>query len=389
MTTDASSLHRQGVQAHQAGRWAEAVERIRAAIAIRDDAPAWHFNLALALHELDRYEETAGATRAALRLAPDFAPAHYMLGLALKDLGRLDDAIAAYRAATARAPDFAEAHYGEAHALLLAGDFARGWEKFEWRRKLVPQRTTYPQPQWRGEDIAGRTLLIHAEQGLGDTIQFSRYVPLAEAAGATVILEVQPSLVRLLSGTARVFGFGERLPAFDLQCPMMSLPIALGPGIPPLPVTSRERSAKIGIAWRGNPQHIDDRRRSMTAEMMARCFEGTGATLVCLQKDRTEMELAAFPNIIDRAFGDFAETAEAISSLDLVVSVDTAVLHLAGTLGVPALALLSFAPDWRWRLGRDDSDWYPSLRLIRQETPGDWQPVIDKVRQEIGERRRP
>ena len=388
MITDASSLHCQGVLAHQAGRWTEAVESIRKAIALRADAPAYHFNLALALHELDRYEETAEAARASLRLSPNFAPAHYMLGLALKDLGRLDEAIAAYQAASAREPDFAEAHYGEAHARLLAGDFTAGWEKFEWRRKLVPQRVSYPQPQWRGEDIAGRTLLIHAEQGLGDTLQFVRYAPLI---AGEVILEVQPSLVRFLSGLPgieQVIGFGEKLPPFDLQCPMMSLPLAIGPAIPPqLPYPKADRSPKIGIAWRGNPQHIDDRRRSVTAEMMARCFDGTGVSLVCLQKDRTVEELAAFPGIEVPAFGDFSDTAALVSTLDLVVSVDTAILHLAGTLNVPALAMLSFAPDWRWRLGREDSDWYPSLRLIRQETPGDWETVIGKVKKEIGERR--
>lgn len=384
--TDASTLHRQGVQAHRMGRFAEAVERIRAAIALRADAPSYHFNLALALHELDRYEETADAARTALRLSPDFAPAYYMLGLALKDLGRLDEAVAAYRAATSREPDFVEAHYGEAHALLLAGDFAAGWAKFEWRRKLVPQRVDHAQPQWRGEDIAGRTLLIHAEQGLGDTIQFARYVPLAAERGAKVILETQPPLARLLGG----FGFGERLPPFDLHCPMMSLPLALGGGIPtPSPATTAARTARIGIAWRGNPLHVDDRRRSMDAETMARCFDGMGAELICLQKDRREAELASFPGIADPTpgFRDFADIAALVATLDLVVSVDTAVLHLAGALGVPALALLAFAPDWRWRLGREDSEWYPSLRLIRQETPGDWQTVIDKVRRKIAERR--
>jgi tetratricopeptide (TPR) repeat protein len=385
----AEARHRIGIIAHLQGRWAEAVEEIGAAIGLGADSAGHHFNLALALHELDRYQETAEACRAALRRDPDFLPALYTLGLALKDLGRLEEAIAAYRGVTRRDPDFAEARYGEAYARLLAGDFAQGWPLYEWRRRLFPQRTTYRQPQWSGQDPAGRTLLIHAEQGIGDTIQFARYVPLAAARGARVILEVQPPLVPLLRGLAeQVIGFGDPAPAADFQCPMMSLPLALGGAIPAeVPYLSadpgrwRDRlqgvpGPKIGIAWRGNPQHSEDRRRSMTAETMARRFTGFEGALVCLQKDRTAAEFAAFAGLrlIDAApeLGDFAETAALVAALDGVVSVDTAVAHLAGALGVPGRVLLGFAPDWRWRLGRDDSEWYPSLRLSRQQKPGDW-----------------
>ena len=370
--------HRLGVIAHVRGRWAEAAERIRSAIDLGGNTAGHHFNLALALHELDRHEEAAEACRAALRLKPGFAPALYTLGLALKDLGRLDEAVAAYQAASAREPDFAEAHYGEGYARLLAGDFAAGWRKFEWRRQLFPQRVAYRQPQWTGQDLAGKTLLVHAEQGIGDTIQFARYVPLI---AGKVILEVQPSLVRLMSGLAeRVIGFGDPVPAHDFQCPMMSLPLALGGGIPArvpyLAVEPAKRLGAVGIAWRGNPEHSEDRRRSMDAETMARLLAGFRGTLVCLQKERTEAELAAFAgfDLVDAAplLTDFAETAAVIAALDRVVSVDTAIAHLAGALNVPGRILLAYAPDWRWRLEREDSDWYPSLRLIRQEKPGDW-----------------
>lgn len=382
--------HRLGVIAHVKGRWSEAVDRIGAAIGLSGGSAGLHYNLALALHELDRYDEAAEACRAALRLKPDFLPALYTLGLALKDLGRLDEAIGAYQAIAARDPDFAEARYGEGYARLLAGDFAGGWPLYEWRRGLFPQRVAYREPQWTGQDIAGKTLLIHAEQGIGDTIQFVRYVPLAVARGAKVILEVQPSLVRLLSGFGAI-GFDEPRPPADFHCPMMSLPLALGGAIPArTPYLSAEPAElpgrAIGIAWRGNPEHSDDRRRSMTAETMARCFHGLDVTLVCLQKDRTEAELAAFAGcrLIDAApdLGDFADTAAIISGLDEVIAVDTAIVHLAGALTVPAKVLLSYAPDWRWRLGRGDSDWYPSLRLIRQKTPGNWGSVIEKIKQE-------
>ena len=379
----AEARHRLGVIAHLRGRWAEAAELIEAAIDLNGGSAGHYFNLALALHELDRYEEAAEACRAALRLKPGFVPALYTLGLSLKDLGRLDEAIAAYQEASRHAQDFAEAHYGEGYARLLAGDFANGWRLYEWRRRLFPQRVAYRQPQWTGQDIAGRTLLIHAEQGIGDTIQFARYVPLAAARGAKVILEVQPPLVRLISGlAAHVIGFGDPVPPVEFQCPMMSLPLALGGAIPteiPYFAAERQGGGGIGIAWRGNPEHGEDRRRSMSAVTMARCFAGFRGTLVCLQKDRTEAELAAFAGLdmIDAAPGltDFADTAALVSTLDKVVSVDTAVAHLAGALGVPGDVLLAYAPDWRWRLGRPDSDWYPSLRLIRQDKPGDWEKI--------------
>ncbi len=398
----AEALHRLGIIAQQTGRWAEAAERIQQAIRIGPPSAGHHYNLALALHELDRYEEAAEACRAALRLKPDFIPALYTLGLALKDLGRLDEAVAAYQAVTARAPDFAEAHYGEGFARLLKGDFAAGWPKYAWRRRVFPQRKTYPQPQWSGEDLRGRTLLIHAEQGLGDTIQFARYAPLLAGKGSDIILEVQPSLVPLLSqlpGVSRVIGFGDPLPPFDLHCPTLGLPGACGTTLDTIPARLPYLSAdpaywrdrlpgrRIGIVWRGNPEHSEDKRRSLTAAQMASCFDGADVTLVSLQKDGSAEELAAFgPDVTDAApeLGDFADTAALVAALDLVVSVDTAVAHLAGALGVACWTMLSFAPDWRWLQQREDSPWYPTMRLFRQQEPGDWQPVFEKMRASIG-----
>jgi len=398
------ALHMLGALEHQRGRPEAAVELIRRAIAIDDRSVSRHFNLALALYDLDRFEDAVAACRAALRLKADFAPALYTQALSLKDLGQLDEAIAGFDAAIAQSPDFAEAHYGEAFARLMRGDFAAGWRKYEWRRRVLAQRIFYPQPQWMGQDLAGRSLLIHAEQGQGDTIQFARYAPLAARRGARVILEVHASLVALLAGLPgvdRVVAFGERLPAFDVQCPAMSLPMAFGTTLDTIPAAVpylsaepgrmalwRDRLAerpgpRIGVAWRGNPQQSENRRRSVTAAQMAACFEGTDATLVCLQKDRTAEELAAFgPRMIDAtpALGDFAETAALIATLDLVISVDTAVCHLAGALGAAVWTLLSFAPCWRWLQRREDSPWYPTMRLFRQTAPGDWTPVIDRVR---------
>lgn len=379
----AEAISRLGVLEQQRGRPLQAVELMRSAIALKGGSAPAFYNLALALYDLDRLEEAAGACREALRLRPGFEPALYTLALSLKDLGRIDEALAAYRPVQS-----AEARYGEAFARLLSGDLAGGWPAYEWRRRVFPQRVHYPGPQWSGEEIAGRTLLIHAEQGLGDTIQFARYVELAAAKGAKVILEVQPALLPLFSrlpGVEKLIGFGEPVPPYDFHCPMLSLPKAFGTTletIPPpleLSVEPAVSSAKIGVAWRGNPTHSEDRRRSLSAEQMARCFPGLSP--LCLQKDATAAELAAFERIdASPRLADFGETASLIAGLDLVVTVDTAVAHLAGSLGVPCWMLVGFAPDWRWMLGREDSPWYPSLRLFRQEKPGDWEAVLDRIR---------
>jgi len=393
------ALHMLGVLELQRGLAQQAAELIGRAVTLDDRSVPRHFNLALALYQLDRFDEAIAACRAALRLKADFAPALYTMALSLKDLGRLDEAIAAYQAAQSHAPNLAEAHYGEGFARLMKGDFAAGWRKFEWRRHIFPQRTNYPQPQWTGQDIGGRTLLIHGEQGQGDNIHFLRYAPLAAERGAKVIVETYASLVplmRSLPGVERVIGFGDPAPRFDFHCPAMSLPALFGPAIPSAAYLSadpartqawRERLAalpgrKIGIAWRGNPEQSENKRRSLSAGQMAACFAGGTAVPVCLQKDRTAEELAAFGPLIDAApdLADFAETAALIGALDLVLTVDTAVCHLAGALGAPVWTLLSFAPDWRWQEKREDSPWYPSMRLFRQARPGEWGPAIDKVR---------
>lgn len=377
----ADAIGRLGVLEHQRGRPAQAVDLMRSAIALKGGSVPSFYNLALALYDLDRLEEAVAACREALRLRPGFEPADYTLALSLKDLGRIDEALAHYRKVQT-----AEARYGEAFALLLKGDLAAGWPGYEARRQIFPQRIVYPGPQWRGEPIAGRTLLVHAEQGLGDTIQFSRYVPLAAATGARVILEAQPALLPLLSrlpGVDRLIGFGDRVPPYDFHCPMLSLPGVFGTTLETIPPATLGRPARpprrIGVAWRGNPTHSEDRRRSLSAEQMARCFAGIEP--VCLQKDATSAELSSFERIdASSKLADFGETASVIAGLDLVVTVDTAVAHLAGSLGMPCWVLIGFAPDWRWMLGREDSPWYPSLRLFRQKQAGDWNTVLDRIR---------
>ena len=286
-------------------------------------------------------------------------------------------------------------------ALLSRGDMAEGWQEYEWRWRtaaLAPFRRDFPQPQWRGEPAEGRTLLIHAEQGLGDSIQFCRYASLAAARGLHVIMEVQKPLVRLLRGLPdvdQVVAQGEEpLPSFDLHCPMQSLPLAFGdhhrdhsqrPRPTFAPTRRRQRPGRtrldavgspgprIGLAWAGNPAMIRDRQRSLAPHQLAPLLALARHCISSACKKTVPVRLPDAP-ITDfmAEMEDFADTAALIADLDLVISVDTAVAHLAAALGKPVWLLDRFDPDWRWLLGRRDSPWYPSLRLYRQPRPGSW-----------------
>jgi len=296
-------------------------------------------------------------------------------------------------------------------ALLALGDMAEGWHEHEWRWKtpqMIDAIRNFSRPQWRGEAAADRTLLIHAEQGFGDTIQFCRYAPLAAARGFRVVMEVPKQLARLLQclpGVNLIIGTGEPLPSFDVHSPMMSLPWAMGTTKATIPDASpylradiaavenwRRRLAtmvghgpRIGLVWAGNPRKDKpalvaiDKRRSITLERLAPLFEIYGLHFFSLQKDEPG-ECGTFPLInLMAEIGDFADTAALIVNLDLVISVDTAVAHLAGALGKPVWLLNRFDSDWRWLLGRRDSPWYPTLRLFHQPRPGDWDSVIAEI----------
>jgi len=427
------------------GRFAEAETCYRRALALVPAHAQTHNNLGLALGQQRRLEEAAGHFRRAAEIWPGYAEAHANLGhtlrlarrpqdaeeacrralaaapgmfvaqfnrgLALQDLGRLDEALACFRGANTADPNYPMAVASEAVLHLLRGNFAEGWPKYEarWRIGDLPPRH-FSQPQWRGEPLAGRTILLYAEQGFGDAIQFLRYVPLVIARGGQVVLEVHAPLVPL---AARIPGIklvarGESLPAFDLQCALLSLPLAFGTkldGIPanvpylsPMPERVDHWAArigqvpgvKVGIAWAGRSTHRNDHNRSIPLDRLKPLFEPAGARFFSLQVGAAARELAAIePSAIDDLSGeliDFAETAAAIANLDLVICVDTAVAHLAGALGRPVWVLLPFPPDWRWLLGRGDSPWYPSMRLFRQRQGGDWAAVLGSVRQALAER---
>jgi len=324
-------------------------------------------------------------------------------------MGRIDEAIAACRQAIALNPDYAEFHFNLALSLLTSGDFQQGWEEYEWRWKCKefpsPARD-FAQPQWDGCPLEGRTLLLHTEQGHGDALQFIRYFPLVEQRGGKILIECYAELQRLFRTTAgrcQVVVRGQPLPAFDLHSPLLSLPRVFGTNLANIPNTVpylradpedagrwQRRLAddsalvKVGLAWAGRPTHTNDRNRSIKLARLAPLGQLPGVRFFSLQKGEVAAEAKTPPpgmELVDwtEELKDFAETAALIANLDLVVAVDTAVVHLAGAMGKPVWVLLPFGSDWRWLLERQDSPWYPSMRLFRQSRIGDWDSVIARV----------
>jgi tetratricopeptide (TPR) repeat protein len=393
----AEAYYLRGTALNALDRAAEAVPALERAIALGPTAAAY-LNLGNAHADLDDLAAAEAHCRAAIARDPSLVEAHASLGFILTSRGCLDEAMAACAEAIRLAPDCAGAHWNLATAALLAGDFALGFEKYEWRKRHDRFRRDFldlPGPVWHGETLAGRTLLVHAEQGLGDTIQLARYLPLIAAAGGRPVLACDPGLTGLLAtlpGVATV-PKGGTLPAYDLWIDQMSLPRVFATSPDTIPSATGYLSAdparvtawrarlpnggKIGIVWAGNPAHSNDRRRSLPSAALARILAVPGIDFVSLQVGPRARETA----LKDHAplLRDYAETAALIANLDLVVAVDTSVAHLAGALGKPCWLLLPFAPDWRWLVGRDDTPWYASLRLFRQPAPGDWDTVAGRV----------
>jgi len=391
-----------------------AAARFREAVRLKPDYAIAHYNLGNVLQEQDALEESIAAYRRALALQPSYAKAEMNLGNALWRLGRFDDAAACYRRATAINPEYAEAHANEALALLLAGDFANGWRKYEWRWRLPHMKMRdFTAPLWDGGDLAGKTILLWSEQGLGDSIQFIRYATLVKQRGARVLLSCPSSLVRLfekLDGIDQIFAEGTALPAFDYHAPLLSLPRMFGtrfetipaeiPYINPLQedvakwAARLPRGFKVGLVWAGSARpdqpNADaiDRRRSLHLDQLAPLAEIGGVQFVSLQKGPAALQAKNPPpgllltDLMDEV-GDFADTAALIANLDLVIGADTSVVHLAGAMGKPVWVLSRFDGCWRWLLNREDSPWYPSLRLFRQPQAGDWASVIGRVAAEL------
>jgi tetratricopeptide (TPR) repeat protein len=429
------------------GKPDEAVACCRRALELKPDFADAIYNLGNALNGQAKPDEAAACYRRVLELKPDFAEAHYNLGNALKDQGDLDDAVVCYRRAVQLKPDFAdahnnlgaalsgqrmlddaaacyhralelqpdnaEAHWNQSLLSLLTGDFPRGWAEYEWRWKTKQcSPRDFSQASWDGQPLEGRTILLHAEQGLGDAIQFVRYAALVKQRGGAVIVECPKPLLSLLmscAGIDRLVGRGDELPAFDVRAPLESLPGIFHTVLGDIPAAipylfadaglaerwrqelDRLAGFKIGIAWQGSPKNPNDRNRSIplgSFEPLARC---SGVRLLSLQKD---WGLEQLPEVAGRfpvtelgsRLENFMDTAAVLVNLDLMITCDSAVAHLAGALGVPVWVALPFAPDWRWLLDRSDSPWYPTMRLFRQDRRGDWQGVFQKIEVALGER---
>jgi tetratricopeptide (TPR) repeat protein len=391
-------------------RFEEALATYDRIFALQSDCAEAHYNRGNTLLKMERFAEALASYDRALALRSELSDALNNRGIALTELKRFDEALASHRRAYASNPSDVEARWNEALLQLLLGEYSRGWAGYEWRwhkEPMIRARREFHQPMWRGEQtIERRTILVHGEQGLGDTIQFSRYVRALADKGAHVIFEVQPPLHRLMQGVsdaAQVVARGEPLPAFDCHCPLLSLPLALGTRLDTIPAErtylhaprpameawqtrlQAHRRPRIGLVWSGNPDHKNDQNRSISLRTLLPLLT-IDATFVSLQRDIRPADaavLAERSDLLNLAEGlrDFADTAALVSQLDLIISVDTSVAHLAGALGKPIWILVTYLPDWRWLLDRDDSPWYPSARLFRQGETRNWEDVILRVRE--------
>ena len=431
---DAQAYCNRGVALTKLGRFDEAIASYQTALSFKPDFAEAHFNWGNALQLQRRYAIAIATYDQAIALRADYADAYTNRGNAFKELGRHQEAVASYASAIACKPgnfeaylnqgaayyecleidkalvcyeqslqihpDYAEAHWNKALALLLSGDFETGFKLHEWRWRrstFTSKRRDFAQALWLGsESLKGKTILLHAEQGLGDTIQFCRYCVIVQASGATVLLEVQAPLIRLLSslsGVSRLIRQGDPLPEFDFHCPLMSLPLALKTRTDSIPSAVRYLASepdkraswklklgngnkpRVGIAWSGSEQHKNDKNRSMALAEFMRHMPPE-YTYVSLQKEiraRDKATLNEF-NIehFEEEIGDFSDTAALCDLMDLVISVDTSVAHLSGALGKSVCLLLPFVPDWRWLMARQDNPWYPSMKIYRQDSTRQW-----------------
>lgn len=426
----APSLNNRGDVRNRQGRFAEALADLDRALALAPDDAAAHNNRGVALRGLQRRDEARAAFTAALahnpalvdarlNLAnthldardhagaraildgilaeqPDHLTARFNRAKVLTEAGAFDAAVEDYDAVIAAGRSHAsEATLAKGLIRLRQGDFAAGWPLYEarWSADAVPRHDQVP--VWRGEDIAGKTILIHGEQGFGDTIQFARYIPRVRARAARVHVVLQQDLEKALAPVLRgctVHHPGASLPAFDTYSLLMSLPLAFGTRLdtipadipyvvaPPALAPASPGRPRIGLAWAGRPTHVNDRNRSLALAALAPLL-GADAEFHALQKDIPGHDRAALArlNVVTHELGDFFDTARLIAAMDMVVSVDTAVAHLAGAMAKPVHILLPFTADFRWLLGRSDSPWYPTARLYRQHRPGDWSRAVDDV----------
>lgn len=437
---NASALTNMAAVLQELGRPGEALEYAQRAVGLNPASPHAHNNLGLSLKHEGRYEDAILSFQQALRINPHMAEALHNLGLVYLILGRVEDAIEHFRQAVSANPQFADAHcdlgvalqamgnvaeallsydraielrpdstdarWNRSLAWLLTGNFEKGWRDYAWRwRRKECALAAIPGPRWDGADIRGKRLYVCAEQGLGDTIQFMRYLPQIKERGAYVIFECQAELFTLLQhgkGWDVLIRRGDMVPPYDMHVHLLDLPEIFHTTLQSIPcripyvepvrrsetdiplLTLHEENFRVGIVWAGNPGHNNDRNRSCPLSHFTGLTAIPDVRLFSLQKGERSSELRAHgleQKIVDlgRVIDDFSDTATALERLDLLVTVDTSVAHLAGAMGRPVWLLLPFAPDWRWLQHREDSPWYPTMRLFRQKERGDWAGVFERV----------
>ena len=403
-----------GLVLAQLDRWEAALASYDQAIAIKPQFAEAHFNRGLVLSKLERADAALASFDRAIALQPKFAEAWYNRGLVLAHVKQVNAALASYDRAIAIMPGHVEAHQNRSWLLLLSGDLARGWIGYEWRWKEangadIKHKRNFRRPLWLGDGaIVGKTVLLHAEQGLGDTIQFCRYAKCVAELGASVILEVPSPLAPLLEhleGVSTLIRQGNALPDFDVQCPLLSLPLALKTTLDSIPspqgylgaapakvahwrsMLGEKTGVRVGLAWRGSTLHKNDHNRSIPLAQIVKHLPA-GFQYVSVQKDPSGIDrrvLESSPDIVNcaDALDDFSDTAALCACMDVVISVDTSVAHLCGALGKRVWILLPYHADWRWLMDREDSPWYASARLYRQSGIGDWDGVLERVQADL------
>jgi tetratricopeptide (TPR) repeat protein len=408
------ALNNLGLALAQDGQHQAAFAAFERARTLQPNSPATHNNVGRMLQKIGQWSESIAAFDQAIALRPSYAQAHANRGASLLAKGEWEAALSALRSATEYRPDFADAWWNIAFLNLLQGHFEEGWQLFEWRlrsRGFAAHRKEFSVPPWTGEKAPKQTILVHAEQGFGDTIQFLRYLPLVRkhSGAANILLECQPELLRLIKGTKRAGveviaaprgADATSVPEFDRHIPLLSVPLAVKQ-FEPLPMDKpylraeaksctvwrkrlgKAKGLRVGLAWSGRKTHEGDRERSIAPERLLPLLRTPGMRFYSLQIDANGNLPATLAEAglhdLTAEITDFADTAAIMSELDLVITVDTAAAHLAGALGCAVWTLLPFVPDWRWGLEREDTPWYPTMRLFRQKAAGDWDEVIQRV----------
>ena len=412
---DADAYYNQGVALQELRQLDAAVASYDNVIALKPDYAQAFSNKGAALLELKKFEEAIANFATAIAIKPDYVEAYSNRGIALKELKQLGAAVSSFDRALSLKPDYAEAYWNKSLCLLLAGRFLESWGLYEWRwetKEIGAFKRNFSQPLWLGaQSLVGKTILLHAEQGLGDTIQFCRYTKMVEALGARVVLEVQKPLMRLLKdlpGISSLIAYGEPLPEFNFHCPLLSLPLAFKTDLKSIPCANSYLAAepqrvahwkrrlqgdalRIGVSWQGSQGTKIDIGRSFDLSLLQTIAELPNVQLVSLQKAYGSEQLKNLPQgmqVLDLgeeldADAAFLDTAAVMMNLDLVITCDTAIGHLAGALGIKVWLALKFVPDWRWMLDRTDSPWYPSVSLYRQQKIDDWTPVFEQMRMDL------